>query len=59
MCTHSGILSSLFQDFFFFLNENTQKAAQQFYELQRPLKVGRELLNYAKKKFYLRLILSG
>lgn len=47
MYTHSRTLSSLFQVFFFF-NENTQKAAQRFCELRRPLKVGRELLNYAK-----------
>lgn len=48
--THSRTLSSLYQFsfFFFFFNENTQKAAQRFYELRRPLKVGRELLNYAK-----------
>lgn len=57
--THSRTSSSLFQVFFifYFFNENTQKAAQRFCELRRPLKVGRELLNYAK--FYLRLRLAG
>lgn len=40
--------SKIFFFILFFFNENTQKAAQRFYELQRPLKEGRELLNYAK-----------
>lgn len=48
MYIHTAEYYLHFSEIYIFLNENTQKAAQQFYDLQRPLKVGRELLNYAK-----------